>query len=296
MSPCASATRRVCIRGTSRLVIGQWFATLRTEFRIRRVRFTAVSTLASRKVFLEFGGIDADANNKPPLTVLLESAANCTQSILEVGIVGHIGIRVGVELTDVELAKGLSFQRSQAGFDLAAQFLVLFACDRLPQFRTRARIVGIYESVIVDGGKQLVDCWGQRRIHIAERQKEVASARRDSGNEESTAGGNEEEEDRLGLRMSEQPQVRDTARRMIVIDSRANDHQSFLCCRLPHRSLPVDACSPPRDVCRTVLDTANREQEWVVKRPFQQWYEFSATSRLLGQQFPHPFLGRRIIQ
>ena len=34
----------------------------------------------------------------------------------------------------------------------------------------------------------------------------------------------------------------------------------------------------------------------VVKRPFQQWYEFSVTSRLLGQQFPHPFLGRCIIQ
>ena len=38
------------------------------------------------------------------------------------------------------------------------------------------------------------------------------------------------------------------------------------------------------------------EQESVVKRPFQQWYEFSVTSRLLGQQFPHSLLGRCIIQ
>ena len=37
-------------------------------------------------------------------------------------------------------------------------------------------------------------------------------------------------------------------------------------------------------------------QEWVVKRPFQQWYEFWVTSSLLGQKFPHPLLGRRLVQ
>ena len=34
----------------------------------------------------------------------------------------------------------------------------------------------------------------------------------------------------------------------------------------------------------------------VVKRTFQQWYEFSVTSSLLGQQFPHPLLRRSVIQ
>ena len=65
-----------------------------------------MSTFASRKVFLEFGGIDVQANNKPSFAFFLESAANSTRSVLEVGIVGRIRISVGVELADFELAKG----------------------------------------------------------------------------------------------------------------------------------------------------------------------------------------------
>ena len=34
----------------------------------------------------------------------------------------------------------------------------------------------------------------------------------------------------------------------------------------------------------------------VVKRPFQQRYEFSVISRLFGQQFPHTLLGRGLIE
>ena len=38
---------------------------------------------------------------------------------------------------------------------------------------------------------------------------------------------------------------------------------TFLCCRLLHRSLEVDVRSPPGAGCRTVFDAPNREQEWV---------------------------------
>ena len=42
--------------------------------------------------------------------------------------------------------------------------------------------------------------------------------------------------------------------------------QRFLCCRLLHRSLEVDARSPLGEACRTVFDTANREQQMVDNR------------------------------
>jgi hypothetical protein len=48
--------------------------------------------------------------------------------------------------------------------------------------------------------------------------------------------------------------------------SRENNQQSFLCCRLLHRSLEVDARSPSGGGCRTDFGTANLEQEWVVSR------------------------------
>ena len=42
--------------------------------------------------------------------------------------------------------------------------------------------------------------------------------------------------------------------------------ESFLCCRLLHRSLEVDARSPPGAGCRTVFDTSEREHQWVDNR------------------------------
>ena len=48
-------------------------------------------------------------------------------------------------------------------------------------------------------------------------------------------------------------------------------NKSFLCCRLLRCSLEVDARSPLGNGCRSVFDTPNREQEWVVCREEQKW-------------------------
>ena len=57
----------------------------------------------------------------------------------------------------------------------------------------------------------------------------------------------------------------------------------------PVRPLHIDHGMPPQR-------QATAAQRTVDKRPSQQWYEFSVTSTLLGQKFPHPFFGGRLIQ
>ena len=51
---------------------------------------------------------------------------------------------------------------------------------------------------------------------------------------------------------------------------------------------------PSPSICPDWVGRSIRKS--VVKRTFQQWYEFSVTSRLLGQQLPQPLLRRCIIQ